>query len=63
MRAEGRRCPYCRELVDGRTIICPHCHQAIPKHKGFIARFFGALFKLTIIAVIVIGILRYLSSP
>lgn len=19
------QCPYCRELVDGRAVVCPHC--------------------------------------
>lgn len=64
MKREGIRCPFCRELIDARAVICPHCHQAIPRKRRRISRFIWKLFLFLILgfalyyALIYFGIIR-----
>lgn len=31
---EGRRCPFCREVVADDATACPHCQREIPSPRG-----------------------------
>ena len=31
---EGRRCPFCREIVADDATVCPHCQRDIPSPRG-----------------------------
>lgn len=49
-------CPYCRETIDKKASICPHCHKKQGTSAGTV------LAAFIIVAVICVGIARVRNS-
>ena len=59
MKKEGIRCPFCRELIDAKATVCPHCHQTIPRTRRKLSRLFWKFVLLLILSGIVYFVLTH----